>query len=131
LSGEKRRCWRTGLRHAMSDETDWTKFDRARLEDWAAGGMADDRNRGPAKAELLRRDHDYAEEQERSRRKYEDELAQRQMNHAPKLGKEELESGRGAAKAANWAAIAAGLSAIGAIIQAILTARKTIMVIRR
>jgi hypothetical protein len=84
-----------------------------------------------ARAELVWRDHEYAEAQETSRRKFEtdhqaarqdfeEKLAQRQMDHAAKLAREQLNTVQAAAKAAKWAAWAAGVAALGAIGQIIV-----------
>jgi hypothetical protein len=86
---------------------------------------------GYAKAELLRRGREYAEEQENSQRewetthqaarqKFEEELAQRQMDHASRLAREQLDTAQAAATAAKWAAVAAGVAALGAIGQLIV-----------
>ena len=79
-----------------------------------------------ARAELEWRDREYAEGPERSRRKFEREmsaaadareanrqkfdeaLAQRQMDHAAAIAKEQLATAQAAARAAKWAAWAAG-----------------------
>jgi hypothetical protein len=94
-----------------------------------------DQGRGPptAKAEIVWRDREYAEEQENSRRgferemsaaadarevnrqKFDEALAQRQMDHSSKLAREPLNTARAAAKAAKWVAWAAGIAALGAI----------------
>jgi hypothetical protein len=82
---------------------------------------------GNAKAELVRRDREYAEGQERDRREwetrhqaarqeFEEELAKRQMDHAAALAKEQLDTAQAAARAARmaaWAAVAAALGAVG------------------
>jgi hypothetical protein len=78
--------------------------------------------RGDARAEIVRRDRDYAEAQEQSRREFEmamfnaegerdvkrkqfeEALAQRQMDHAAALAKEHLGAAQSAAKAARLAA---------------------------
>lgn len=86
---------------------------------------------GYAKGELLRRNREYAEGQENSRRKwetthqaarhkFEEELVQRQMDHASALAKEQLDTARSAARAAKWAVWAAVFSAVGAIGQFIV-----------
>ena len=75
----------------------WRDANRAEVELWAstarlASGQGNDQV-GEARAELLRRDQEYAEAQELSRREYEDDraatrrefeerLMQRQMEHA-------------------------------------------------
>jgi hypothetical protein len=110
---------------------------RAQLEADASGitspaGIPDPRSAGRARAEILSRDREYAEEQERSRREFERkmsaaadarensrqvfdaELSHRQMDHASKLAKEQLDTAHAAARAAKWAACAAGVAALGA-----------------
>jgi hypothetical protein len=84
-----------------------------------------------ARVELLRRDREYTEQEEQSRREFEtnfqairqqfeEELAQRQMGHAAALAREQLDTARAARTAAWAAAIAAFLSAVGAIGQLIV-----------
>ena len=93
---------------------------------------------GRARAEIVYRDREYAEEQERSRReferevsaaadarearrqKFDEELAQRQMDHASKLAREQLGTAQAAARAATMAAWAAGVAALGAIGQLVV-----------
>ena len=118
----------------MSPE-EWAKKDRAYVEWMAviAPGKAVTELIGEARAELVRRDYAYAEEQEQSRRHYEDDraatrreheeqLMRRQMEHASKLAQEQLDAARAVEKAANRAAWAAGLAAFGAIAQVIIAA---------
>jgi hypothetical protein len=87
---------------------------------------------GYAKAELLRRDRENADDQERDRREwetkhqaarqeFEEKLAKRQMDHAAALAKEQLDTARSAALAAKWAAGAAVFAALGATGQLIVT----------
>lgn len=59
------------------DSTDdpWRRMDRRALETAAARLPRDENRVGPARAELVQRDDEYAEERERSRREYEDERA--------------------------------------------------------
>jgi hypothetical protein len=113
----------------------WLKLSRTTLENYAAGRPRDEPNLGQARVELLRRDNEYAEEQERSRRKFEtyhqaarqdfeEKLAQRQMDHAAALAKEQLDTAQSAARAAKMAAWAAGIAALGAIGQIIVAALK-------
>ena len=103
-------------------------------------GMGMDQGSGPAtvKAEIVWRDREYAEDQENSRREFEREmsaaadarevnrqkfdeaLAQRQMDHSSKLAREQLNTAQAAAKAAKWAAWAAGIAALGAIGQLVV-----------
>ena len=114
----------------MSPE-EWAKKDRAYVEWMAviAPGKAVTELIGEARAELVRRDYAYAEEQEQSRRHYEDDraatrreheeqLMRRQMEHASKLSQEQLATARSARNAARWAAGAAALAAFGALVQA-------------
>jgi hypothetical protein len=108
------------------------KFSRATLEVMATGLALDKGgNIGNARAEIIRRDRDYTEKQELSRRKFEtdhqaarqefeEKLAQRQMDHAAALAKEQLNTAQAAAKAATMAAWAAGVAALGAIGQIIV-----------
>ena len=95
-----------------------------------------------ARVELIRRDREYAEKQEDDRRdcgremseaakareagrqKFDEELAQRQMDHAAALAKEQLDTAQAAARAAKWAAGAAFLAALGAITQVIVAYMK-------
>jgi hypothetical protein len=55
-----------------------------------------------------------------ARQKFEEELAQRQMDHAAALAKEQLDTAQSAARAARMAAWAAAASAVGAIGQVIV-----------
>jgi hypothetical protein len=56
------------------EQDELSKVNRDWLENVAAGRPVDAQpNLARAKVELLRRDHDYAEKQEGSRRRYEDE----------------------------------------------------------
>ena len=91
-----------------------------------------------ARAELEWRDRESAEGQERSRREFEREmsavadareanrqkfdeaLAQRQMDHGAAIAKEQLDTAQAAARAAKWAAWAAGIAALGAIGQLVV-----------
>jgi hypothetical protein len=132
----------------------WRRMERVKLEA-AAAGLPQDRqdHRVIAKAEIVRRDRGYAEEQELSRRKFEtdrdsdrqnhelrmfneagireaarqefeENLAQRQMDHAASLEREQLDTAQAAARAAKMAAWAAGVAALGAIGQIIVAALK-------
>jgi hypothetical protein len=114
-----------------SEEDRWAKLDRITLENYAAGRPRDAPNLGRARVELLRRDNEYAEEQERSRRKFEtdhqaarqefeEKLAQRQMDHAAELADRQLSAATSVANATRWAVWAAGFSAGGAVITAIV-----------
>jgi hypothetical protein len=130
-------------------------LDRARLEAAAAAGFPKtilDRN-DMAKAEIVRRDRQYLEEQGWSRRKFEtdrdsdreklerelsdaaeareaarqgfeEKLAQRQIDHAAALAREQLDTAQAAARAAKMPAWAAGVAALGAIGQIIVAALK-------
>ena len=80
-----------------------------------------------ARAELVWRDQEFeremsaaADTREASRQKFDDELAQRQMDHATKLAREQLDTAQAAARAAKMAAWAAGIAALGAIGQVIV-----------
>src|SRR4029077_5968688 len=97
---------------------------------------------GLARAELLRRDREYAEQQEQARRafetaqfnaegdrdakrkEFENALADRQMDHATALAKDQVGAAKSAARAARWAAGATAAAALGAIAQAIIAALK-------
>jgi hypothetical protein len=134
-----------------SDQHAYRDWEQGRLEGAAHGAITGDR--GPARAELLRRDREYAEEQEKSRRNYEDErdvarrsfeaemfdaagkreaarqkfeeeLAKRQMDHAAALAREQLDTAQAAASAAKMAAWAAVAAALGAIGQVIVAVLK-------
>ena len=59
-----------------------------------------------------------------ARQDFEEKLAQRQMDHAAVLAKEQLDTARSAARAAKMAAWAAGVAALGAIGQIIVAALK-------
>jgi hypothetical protein len=63
--------------------------------------------RGGARYELLLRDREHAEEQEKSRRDFETALVDKQLRAATDV-----------ARATRWAMWAAGLAAAGAIVQA-------------
>ena len=105
---------------------EYRSFTRLELEKRVlidALGMGMDQGRGPAtaKAEIVWRDREYAEDQENSRREFEREMsaaadarevnrqkfdeavAQRQMDHSSKLAREQLNTAQAAAKAAKWA----------------------------
>ena len=84
-----------------------------------------------ARAELVWRDHEFeremsaeADAREASRQKFDEELAQRQMDHASKLGREQLATAQGTEKAANRAMWAAWAAAAGAIAQVIVALMK-------
>lgn len=122
----------------MSGEKEWAKVPRETLENYPAGRRRDDPTLGRAKVELIKRDHDYAEQQEQSRRQFEQKLfeaqgkrevqrrefeqalAKQQMDHASTLAHEQLDTARAAATAAKRAAWAAGIAAVGSIAQAII-----------
>jgi hypothetical protein len=116
----------------------WRDMDRAEVEAIASGrtttsGQLNVRDLGSARAELVRRDEEYAEQQEKirqqfeqeiertrteremSRQDFEEKLVQRQIDHAATLAREQLNTAQAAAKAAKWAAWAAGVAALGAI----------------
>lgn len=57
----------------MASEEEFSSYDRAMLETLVASGYVDPPTQGAAKAELSRRDRDYTETQEISRREYEDQ----------------------------------------------------------
>ena len=93
----------------------WREQDRPRVEEVAnqpashSGQSLDPRQIGLAKADLIRRDREYTEQQERSRRSFETALADKQLSAATDVAK--------ATRRAMWAAFAA---AFGAIIQAVV-----------
>jgi hypothetical protein len=89
-------------------------MDRAQLEALASGitsatGAANPKLAGEARYELMQRDREYAEQQEKSRREFETALADKQLRAATNVA--------WATKLAMWAAIASGA---GAIIQAVV-----------
>ena len=115
-------------------------MDRAEVETIASGRTSassrlDVGELGAARAELVRRDQEYAEQQEQSRRQFEielfnsqgarevqrkqfeQELTKQQMDHASKLAREQLDTARSAAKAARWSAVATLLAALTAVAQ--------------
>jgi hypothetical protein len=86
---------------------------------------------GYARAELLRRDLEDADERERDRREweskhqaarqeFEEKLVEGQMVHAAALAREQLNTAQAAARAAKMAAWAAIAAALGAIAQAVI-----------
>jgi hypothetical protein len=86
--------------------------DRAQLEAWASGipdfsGRANPLQAGQARYELLLRDREHAEEQEKSRQAFETALADKQLRAATDV-----------ARATRWAMWAAGAAAAGAIVRA-------------
>jgi len=85
-------------------------MDRVRLEIYAARLPIDSGHSvGASRAELIRRDRKYTEEQECSRRKFETELVDRQLAAATAV-----------ANATRWAMWAASFSAGGAVVTAIV-----------
>ena len=98
----------------------------------SSGRMPDQARRiAYARVEPLRRDREYAEQGEQSRREFEtnlqathrqfeEELPQRQMDNAASLAKEQLDTAEAAARAARMAAWAAVASAFGVVVQAII-----------
>ena len=108
---------------------------RAQLERVATPALnepLDPENRvARARAELVWRDHQFeremsaaADAREASRQKFDEDLAQRQMDHASKLGREQLDTAMGTKKAANRAMWAAWAAAAGAIAQVIVALMK-------
>jgi hypothetical protein len=101
----------------MTDDPDttaayWREQDRGRVEAIASGimypgGRVDLRQLGLARVELIRRDREDAEQQERLRRDFESALANKQLSAATDV-----------AKATRWAMWAAAAAALGAIVQA-------------
>jgi hypothetical protein len=77
-------------------------------------------NLGRARVELLRRDNEYVEEQERSRREYESDRDLKRQQFATALADKQLVAATAVAKATKLAAWAAGLSAAGAVVTAIV-----------
>jgi hypothetical protein len=80
-----------------------------------------------ARAELVWRDHEFeremstaADARQARQQKSDEELEQRQIDHAAKLAKEQLDTAHAAARAAKWAAVAAGVAALGAIGQLVV-----------
>jgi len=98
----------------------------------ASGQMPDQARRiAYARVEHLRRDREYAEQEEQSRREFEtnlqatrrqfeEALAQRQMEHAAAVAREQLDTAQAAARAAKMAAWAAVASAFGAVVQVVI-----------
>jgi TolA-binding protein len=102
----------------------WRDRDRADVEMIASGitsnsGRVNVAELGQARAELVRRNHEYAKAQERSRREYEDDraatrrdfeeqLMQRQMEHASKLAEEQLNTASGRGKSREMGSVNAG-----------------------
>jgi hypothetical protein len=89
-------------------------MDRAQLEALATGitspaGTLDPKLAGGARYEMMQRDREYTERQEKSRREFETALADKQLSAATNVA--------WATKWAMWAAIAAG---VAAIIQAVV-----------
>jgi hypothetical protein len=66
-----------------------------------------------------------AGDREVKRRQFDEALAQKQMDHATALAKEQVGAAKSASKAAKWAAAATGLAALGAIAQAVIAAWKS------
>jgi hypothetical protein len=93
----------------------WREQDRAKVEEFASGVPRSaaanlyPRQIGLARAELIRRDREDAEQQERSRRDFESALADKQLSAATDV-----------AKATRWAMWAAAAAALGAIVQAVM-----------
>jgi hypothetical protein len=131
----------------------WRGMERVQLEAASDGLVNLGGGKHAARAEIIRRDRDYEQEQERSRRKFEtdrdldrekleremsdladtreaarqkfeEKLAQRQMDHAAGLAKEQLYTAQAAARAAKMAALAAGVAALGTIGQIIVAVLK-------
>jgi hypothetical protein len=107
----------TNFSGGMTDDPDttaayWREQDRGRVEAIASGimypgGRVDLRQLGLARVELIRRDREDAEQQERLRRDFESALANKQLSAATDV-----------AKATRWAMWAAAAAALGAIVQA-------------
>jgi hypothetical protein len=124
----------------------WRDRDRSMVEATASGATVDTRQAGLARAELIRRDREYAEAQEQTRRDFETglfnaeserqakrqefeealvrrqmehaaALAQRQMDHAAELADKQLAAAADVAKATKWAVWATALAAFGALVQ--------------
>lgn len=93
----------------------WAQAPQDEVERYAARLVINDPQViGLARAELLRRDQVYDEEQAQRR----EALAQRQMDHAAKLSSEQLRTAEAAVKATKLAVWATIFAAIGAAIQA-------------
>ena len=115
------------MTHGPDTADYWREQERHLVEATASGATIDVRQLGLARAELIRRDREYAEQQERARRKFEmdrdsdrenhklkmfdeaglreiarqkfeEELARRQMEHASALAKEQMEHASALAK---------------------------------
>jgi hypothetical protein len=74
-----------------------------------SGALINPRQIGLARAELIRRDREDAEQQERLRQDFESALADKQLSAATDV-----------AKATRWAMWAAAAAALGAIVQAVM-----------
>ena len=90
----------------------WRERERDWVEAVASGatspsGSVDVRQLGLARAELIRRDREHAEQQEQKRQDFESALANKQLSAAVDV-----------AKATKWAVWAAAAAACGALIQA-------------
>jgi hypothetical protein len=75
----------------------------------SSSGQVNVRHLGLARVELIRRDQEDAEQQERSRRDFESALADKQLSAATDV-----------AKATRWAMVAAFAAAFGALVQAVM-----------
>jgi hypothetical protein len=143
----------SGMAEEYPDQFGLRDQPRWQVELSAVPGNANFQSQGAARAELVRRDREYAEEQERSRRAYEDQrdatrrdferemfnaegdrdvkrkqfeaaLAERQMAHATALATDQVSAAQSAARAARLAAWATAVAAAGAVAQAVIAALK-------
>jgi hypothetical protein len=102
------------MTHGPDTADYWREQERHLVEATASGatnpsGQVNVRQLGLAKAELIRRDREHAEQQERSRRDFESALADKQLSAATDV-----------ANATRWAMWAAFAAAGGAIVQAVV-----------
>ena len=118
----------------------WRDMDRAEVEAIASGrtlpsGRLGVEEVGSARAELVRRDQEYAEQQEKIRQEFDAALAgenreaarqvaQMLSEAAKEVSERQIRIGRQAVRAAVAAAIAAGAAAIAAIAQVVISAVK-------
>jgi hypothetical protein len=102
------------MTHSPETADYWREQDRDMVEATASGvtspsGTINMRQLGLARVELNRRNREYAEQQEQSRRDFESALADKQLSAATDV-----------ANATKWAMVAAFFAAFDAIIQAVV-----------
>src|SRR4051812_37236960 len=100
----------------------WMIADREQVEQYASGQHSNDSFVvGLARAELVRRDQEWAELQEADRRAWEVEREEARRKFDSELAEKQLRAAIDVANATKWAMIAAFASALGAIIQAVIS----------